>query len=174
VYFLAGGDTVDEWRNIAGYEGLYQVSRCGLVRSLRRHKLMAVVHNQAGYRQVNLYRESKVKNFLVHRLVAAAFLGPIPKGMQVNHKDGDKENNSVDNLEFMTPEENREHAIRTGLTPCSKGEANVRAKLKEAQVREMRSLRQAKVKLADLASRFGITVRMVCEIVSRRAWKHVA
>src|SRR5689334_12003525 len=79
--------TSDAWRPVAGYPN-YQVSCRGEVMSLVRNRLLAQAHGKRGYLLVNLYRDGKPTNALVHRLVAAAFIGVIPDGWQVNHKDG--------------------------------------------------------------------------------------
>src|SRR4051794_37680931 len=119
----------DFWRTVPGFPN-YQVSRNGEVRSLVRNKLLAQVKSKRGYLLVNLYRDGRPKNFLVHRLVVTAFLGAIPLGRQVNHRDGDKSNNCVENLEVVTQQENLRHAAETGLLRV--GEANPKAKLTEA------------------------------------------
>lgn len=102
------------WKDIAGFEGIYQVSNKGKVRSLDRYvqcadsiryykgRMMKQDKKKNGYLQVNLKRQKINKQFLVHRLVAVAFL-PNPEGFAiVNHKDENKENNSVENLEWCT------------------------------------------------------------------------
>ncbi len=119
-----------EWRPVAGYPN-YCVSRKGEVLSLKRGKLLAQGKGHRGYLVVNLYRDGKAKCFLVHRLVAAAFIGIIPPGWQINHRNGDKACNSVENLEIVTPEENRQHAVRQGLV--LRGEANPRAKFSRSR-----------------------------------------
>src|SRR5206468_2287903 len=95
----------DYWRLVPDYPD-YAVSRRGEVRSLKRNKLLAQTRGERGYLAVNLYRDNEPRHFLVHRLVAAAFIGPIPPGMQVNHKDTDKTNNELANLEVITPDDN--------------------------------------------------------------------
>ena len=102
---------MNEWRNIAGYDGHYQVSETGQVKSLKRGgKLLSLVIGERGYVQVNLYWEGRARSFLVHRLVGAAFLGRV-EGYEVNHIDGVKTHNAVENLEIVTTEENRRHAL---------------------------------------------------------------
>lgn len=119
------------WRNINGYEGLYQVSTLGRVKSLDRKikhikngkdyftiqkgKLKALRPGDDGYLDVGLYKNNKAKFYSVHRLVAETFI-PNPKNKPtVNHKDGNKQNNRVSNLEWATCKEQMEHASKTGL-----------------------------------------------------------
>ncbi len=99
------------WQDIAGYEGLYRVSNWGQVQSLhRRGRLLAQTNGRRGYKRVHLSVKGCANRYFVHRLVALAF---IPNPLQldtVNHKDFDKANNRVDNLEWMTIEDNVRHA----------------------------------------------------------------
>lgn len=117
----------EEWRDVVGFEGLYQVSNLGQVLSLPRvvgsgkyaRKTKSRIRKQSietGYAMVELYRSDGTKKMcLVHRLVAEAFI-PNPDGKPtVNHIDGNKLNNHVQNLEWATQGENNEHALRTGL-----------------------------------------------------------
>lgn len=107
------------WRDIAGYEGRYQVSNKGNVKSLhyRGHygeKIMKPVKHHSGYLIIQLGRKPR-KIHLVHQLVAKAFIPPVEGKKLVNHIDGNKRNNCVENLEWVTYKENTEHAIRIGL-----------------------------------------------------------
>jgi hypothetical protein len=165
---------MDEWRDVTGYEGRYQVSAAGLVRNVRRGNLLRPRPSPRGYLSVRLYRDAVGTNFLVHRLVAAAFIGPIPAGRHVNHKNGPKGDNRLINLEVVTPLENHRHAKSLGLIQSIKGEANINAKLTEPQVREIRRLRQEGMRPRRLAKRFGVSKTTILLIVSRRQWKHVA
>ena len=133
---MASSFELEEWRDIQGYEGLYQVSNLGRVRSLDREvytsassKRGSFVRSAKGavmkqgkrpkdngaYLFVILQRHGKSKAFCTHRLVAEAFI-PNPDGKsQVNHIDGNKANNAVSNLEWVTPKENTAHAFAHGL-----------------------------------------------------------
>lgn len=108
-----------EWRDVPGYEGLYEVSDEGDVRSVRRSGASGGFmspHNNKGYLRVGLRKNGEAqKKFFVHRLVAEAFLPPVPGKHFVNHKDGDKRNNKPDNLEWCTTSENQKHAYQIGL-----------------------------------------------------------
>ena len=108
----------EEWRDIEGYEGLYQVSNLGRVRSLncRGHKgcigILTPRLDGKGYEMVALYKEGKARNTKVHRLVAQAFI-PNPNNLpQVNHKDENKTNNNVKNLEWCTNKYNLNYGTR--------------------------------------------------------------
>ena len=111
------------WKDIKDYEGLYQVSNLGRVRSLpkvdrlgRVHngKIKAQVNNGSGYLIVNLKHNGKQKMKTVHRLVAETFISNDDNLPEINHIDGNKVNNRVDNLEWCTRSENVKHAIKNG------------------------------------------------------------
>ena len=113
------------WKNIVGYEGLYQVSNLGRVKSLEREteylykqggshtiseKYIKIFKNKHGYLNCFLYKNGKRKCYLVHRLVANAFIPNHDNLPQINHKDENKENNCVENLEWCTNKYNAEYS----------------------------------------------------------------
>jgi len=114
-------DDKEIWRDIKGFEGLYQISTIGRVRSLdrvdsrgnyRKGKVLADVVSGNGYHQVNLWRDGKVEIKLTHRLMAKTFI-PNPDNLpQVNHRDEDKGNNRVENLEWCTASYNTNYGTR--------------------------------------------------------------
>lgn len=118
------------WKDIKGYEGLYQVSNLGRVKRLSglvrnrygngtaKHKgrILKDYINTQGYHCIKLYRDGKRKYFSVHRLVYMAFKCDIPEGMQVNHISEDKNNNALNNLNLMTPKENANYGTRNERT----------------------------------------------------------
>lgn len=107
---------MEQWRDILGYEGLYQVSTSGNIKSLRNKGMILKPHeDKGGYLTVCLYWKCKYKCYKVHRLVATAFIENPENKRTVNHKDGNKKNNSVENLEWATHSENIIHAHATGL-----------------------------------------------------------
>ena len=102
------------WKDIPGYEGLYQASNLGRIRSLKRNKvrILKPCRNKNGYYMVNLYRNNVSKVSSVHRLVWLVFNGPVPEGLQINHRDEDKANNALLNLELVTPSQNVNYGTR--------------------------------------------------------------
>ena len=121
---------MEEWRDIEGYEGIYQVSSKGRIKSKQREvkngentikikkesiRCVQVNKRRNGYCEISLHKDGKEKRYKVHRLVAQAFIPNELNKSEVNHKDGNKENNCVENLEWVTSKENSKHAWDTGL-----------------------------------------------------------
>lgn len=116
------------WKDIIGYEGLYQVSSLGRVKSTGTvwngwvyHKKKETIRKsnanvKNGYHSLCLSKDSKVKRHYVHRLVGESFIDNPLNKPQINHLDGNKNNNKVDNLEWVTRKENVQHAIKNGLS----------------------------------------------------------
>ena len=105
---------METWKEIAGYEGIYEVSDQGRVKSLwhGKEKILKPGKTTRGYLKVNLYKDGHRKPLLVHRLVSEAFI-PNPQGLEtVNHKDEDKTNNKVGNLEWMSQKDNNNYGTR--------------------------------------------------------------
>ena len=123
------------YKDIKGYEGLYQISNYGNVMSLNylntgKAKLLTPINHHTGYQFVHL-RHNKIK--MIHTLVAEAFLPKIEGKRIVNHIDGNKKNNRLDNLEYVTYKENTQHAIKLGIhnphkINVPKGKYNVHSK----------------------------------------------
>lgn len=108
---------MEEWKDIEGYEGIYQISNLGNVKSLKYHKEKRIKSNKNrnGYLKIGLILNGKRKHISIHRLVAKAFI-PNPNSLpEVNHIDGNKENNKVENLEWNNRKQNSLHAYKTGL-----------------------------------------------------------
>jgi hypothetical protein len=128
---------IDEMKDIAGYEGLFAVTRSGkvwsyprekvgFIKSLREGKFRSLQKMEKGYLAVILHKNSNQKRFLVHRLVAMAFIPNLEDKPAVNHKDGDKTNNCVDNLEWVTASENNFHSYRVlGTKHPQKGKIGI-------------------------------------------------
>lgn len=108
----------------------------------------------------------------IHRLVLEAFIGPCPKGHCANHKNGKKDDNRIENLEWVTFSENSKHNFKIGLQ-CNKGENHSRHILTEDKVREIRMLRKNGVPIKEVGKIFGIGIGHVSAICHRRLWPHV-
>lgn len=195
----------EEWRPVVGYEGLYEVSDAGRIRSLDREVPLRIRlsdrpsgerrfsdgpkgtkqvqgriisgDTMRGYHRCTLYAHAKGSRKSVHRVVAEAFLpdpGPPPPigYWTVNHKDGNKANNRVSNLEWMSCAMNRYHAIHNGLH--ARGVRTRTAKLEPNDVVEIRErYAQGHVSQMALARTFGLDPSTVRAIVYGHSWKHV-
>ena len=111
---------MENWKAVNGYEGLYEVSDKGRVKGLKRNRILKNIVDSLGYVRVSLCKENKIKAHKIHRLVAEHFLKPSEYKV-VNHIDGNKENNSVENLEWCNASQNRKHACDTGLAAKEEG-----------------------------------------------------
>lgn len=108
---------IECWKDIPGYEGKYQVSDLGNVRTLNYNhtgevKVLKFLITRTGYCRVALYKNGKTRYFLVHRVVWFTFKGPIPKGLQINHLNEIKTDNRLENLEVCTPKHNTNYGTR--------------------------------------------------------------
>jgi hypothetical protein len=170
----------EDWRPIPEYEGYYEASADGRIRrstpftsrGARRRARVLTSHVSGGYLRVILCRDGEKRDWYVHRLVALAFLGPLPGGHGVNHVDGDKRNNAAANLESATPRENIRHAIGLGLFPT--GDRHNRATVFSETVVKIRRLRGEGADIGEIARLYGLTRDCVRTIVTRRSWKYVA
>lgn len=122
------------WKDIEGYEGLYQVSNLGRIKSLHPHSNKAIkpiilkADNVRGYPIVQLHKAATKDRFLIHKLVALAYIPKAEGKNEVNHKDGNKLNNTVSNLEWVTRRENMKHAYKHKLVDTVKAQnANKKA-----------------------------------------------
>jgi NUMOD4 motif/HNH endonuclease len=168
--------SLEEWRDVVGYVGQYQVSDLGRVKSLARaNRLMTLFVDRQGYLTVSLRKPRGVAlRKSVHRLVAMAFIPNRRKLPQVNHLDGNKTNARVENLEWVTRHQNQRHAIRTGLLKIPRGEARGHSKLTEKQVLEIRKrVSEKSATQRTLAFEFNISPTTICEIIKRKKWAHL-
>lgn len=174
-------------RSIPGYEGKYSASPDGQIISWARgyaHVLKPHL-NTTGYLIVTPHCKTKP----VHRLVAAAFFGPCPEGLQVNHKDGNKTNNAASNLEYVTPSENMLHAHRVlnafanrkkpvyrkppDQTKYCRGMAQRNARLTDDDVREIRALSASGMSQHAIAALYPVNRTQIQKIIKRQRWSHV-
>ena len=136
-------------------------------------KELSITHNQSGYCMVNLAKDRKSTTHYVHRLVAEAYLENPDNLPQVNHKDGNKDNNNVDNLEWCAASHNNKHALETGLREGQKGETNSQAKITEREAHEAISMILQGYSNVEIASSFNLHDRYVSLIRGKKRWKHI-
>lgn len=170
----------ENWKDVPGYEGFYQASENGHIRSVDRidsgnqHRksvlMKPVLARKTGYFQVKLSTGlGRCKIMLWHRVVALTFIPNIENKRCVNHIDADKSNNKVINLEWCTHKENTHHGIKLGnITP--RGEGNKSSKLKTEDVLFIRS---NSVSSKQLGKKYGVDPAHITAIRRRITWKHV-
>ena len=170
----------EEWKEINGYDGLYLVSDHGRFKSFHqkeyKHKpadFFIWGHiNEKGYKVISLTKDNKAKEYRAHRLIAEAFV-PNPKiKPEVNHIDGNKINNRVDNLEWVTGKENIRHAYEAGLSN-NFGSKHHFAKLTEEDVIKIRNMYLNGVSSPKIASIYDMNKRTIMRLINRKTWKHV-
>jgi hypothetical protein len=169
---------MEVWKDIAGYEGLYQVSNMGNVKTMPRlhrtdrpyvkqERLLNPPINVTGYKQATLYKDKKGVIHSVHKLVATAFLERQPHDQVVNHKDGNKQNNHVENLEWCTYGQNQSHAIRTGLIKMRRGQAFIDARVAQEKRPAIYARYLAGESRANLAKEFGVVRQTISNIINK-------
>lgn len=175
--------TTEEWKDIEGYEGLYQISNLGFVKTLERKKKVGHINtcivpekilnrnkSRKGYLQVTLSKNGKLDSYRISRLVAQHFIPNTENKPQVNHIDGNKDNNDITNLEWVTNDENISHAIKNGLYNSNIGENSHYAKLTRQQVEEIKQLRNQGWKIKDLGNKYNITGTTISRITTGKNW----
>ena len=179
-------ELVEEWKSLKGIVecgDYYEISNLGRLRSVdreviakngtvRRFKgiIRKTKKNNRDYIMASLSLNDKDKTVLIHRMVALAFLPNIDNLPEVNHIDGDKNNNRVDNLEWMTSKENQTHARNNGLS-IQNGENSVNAKLTNEQANEIRSLwNNEGVSRIELSKKFNVSISVVARILRNEAY----
>lgn len=178
----------EEWKWITEYPE-YSISSLGRVRHrcwlatengsmyVRGGHELKLNKSKGGYLRAALYKHDghKTKKMtFVHRLVAEAFI-PNPEGkIQVNHINGVKYDNSVENLEWVTRSENQQHAVRNGLYKNPKGEKSTKAKLKDIEVKEIKWMAIVlKISSKKLAESYNVSTATINRILAGNIWKHI-
>lgn len=168
-----------------GYEGFIEVSNLGRVKSLSRivktkggstrttmPRIMKQPYSPKGYRTVNIMIGGIQKHHRVHRLVMQTFVPNPEDKPEVNHINGIKDDNRLENLEWVTSKENSLHAIRTGLQKTNCGEKVGNSKLTNENVLEILEL-NGKVSQGEIAKRFNVCQQTVSAVVRNITWNHL-
>jgi hypothetical protein len=172
------------WKDIAGYEKMYQVSNLGRIRSLpRRDKrnrfwngnILKSQVNKYGYLSVKLTKDGKSKRYMVHRLVATAFLPNQNHCKEINHKDENKQNNSVDNLEWCTRSYNVTYGslnedFRKRRVSGERGGRSVLTKEQVLEIRRKYVKGSRHYGLSALSKEYGVCISQIGNIVRFESW----
>jgi len=165
------------WKPVVGYEGIYEVSNHGRVKSLLRCRgtteriLRPWLRNRFRYHAVNLYVRKHRRAMYVHRLVLTAFVGPHPVGYECRHLDGNPVNNRIGNLCWGTHAENEADSVRHGT--FARGERQGFAKLTDDGVCEIRDLLRQGLSQRKIARLFGVSHATIYLIKHGKTWAHV-
>ncbi len=167
------------WKDVVGYETIYEVSNMGNVRRKEGSKyyrglLLKLSPAKDGYCLVKLCNGKTQVSYLAHRLVAIAFLENPESKREVNHKNGIKMDNRIDNLEWATPTENQMHAIKNGLKTFKtiSGDKQYNSKLSQESVEYIKSnFVKGKTPLKYFAEKFGVHVTTICKITANKNWR---
>ncbi len=179
-------EKTERWKDIPGYETIYKASDLGRIKSLDRisnnrygaikikSKILVSVIGSSKYYVLGLSKDKKRKTFMVHRIIANSFIEKIPNKPYVNHKDGNKENNLLTNLEWCTSGENQKHAYKNYLQPSRNGINNGRCILTTEKVLEIRNMYSSeKINISSLSRKLNISRSAISSIIHRKTWKHI-
>ena len=170
----------EKWMPIVGWDGLYEISSAGRVRSNKRvgetsfgkraygGNEVKPLSRPNGYMVVNLTKSGMRKQILVHRAVLEAFLGACPTGFQACHNNGIRSDNRLENLRWDSVSNN--HADKELHGTSQKGESNPAAKLNESAVAEIRASNES---ISSLSERLGVSRGCVEKVKYKATWKHV-
>ena len=166
------------FEDLIGYEDSYQISDKGRIFTKRRLDGNRIIYGrelhplitQDGYLKVGLTKNGETKKFYLHRLVAQHFIENSQSLPQVNHKDGNKFNNDVSNLEWCTKEQNQEHAVRNAL--MQHGAARPSAKLTEKDVLEIYQLKGV-LSAREIGERYGVSKNTINVILRGEKWSYL-
>ena len=172
------------WKKIENYP-YYRISDKGRIKvidrevrvtnnkiAIRKEKVMVSVITKFGYKRVGLTNQGRKKLFYIHVLVAKAFIKNQRNKKQVNHKDGNKINNIVSNLEWVTPKENTEHAFKNNLTKGNNlGEKNYFSKLTEIDILNIRQRKNESKK--KISVDYAVNTKTIYNILTKKTWKHI-
>jgi hypothetical protein len=178
-------------KDVKGYEGLYTIDEWGNVYSIKAHKYLRYYHNKRSKKRkgseyfiVRLSKYHILKFPYVHRLVAYAFIPNPENKKEVNHKDGNRKNNHISNLEWVTSSENSLHAIHilhtkkppSGIVPTerrARGEDNGTAKFTNEQIKAIRQEHEKGIGCRRLARKYGTSISNIYRIVTHQTWRHI-
>lgn len=166
---------IEIWKDVDCYNGDYQVSNLGRVKSYKcgKERILNGALNAAGYLRVLLSKNKKSKWWAVHRLVMLSFVSNPESKLEVNHINGVKADNRLDNLEWCTASENAIHAFNMGLRSAKKGEENHNATLTKEDTYNIKVLLNIGEKQKSIAERYGVMPNCISRINTGVRWSHI-
>ena len=162
----------ETWKFIDGTDNKYQVSSFGRIKNYKRNKIRKLSTNKSGYQFVIIKLNNITKSLSIHRLVAISFITNSENKKEVNHIDGNKKNNNVNNLEWSTRYENQKHAWKNNLY-THKGENCHTAKLTELDIIKIRLLYKNGISSYRIAKNYNMSAPTIRSIINNKTWKHV-
>jgi len=156
-------------RTIPGWRGYYKINTHGQVLSLRRQKLITANQSANGYNYVALSKDAKTWRLSLHRLLAITFLNNDNHDQKiwVNHKNGNKRDNKLGNLEWITPSDNKRHAINSGLQLYKRGEDNKNAILSDKQIEWIRKLFDNGYNKSNICEIMNVSRTLIHHVISK-------
>lgn len=179
---------IEVWKDIPGFELVYQASTYGRIKRIAsgpstcRGRILKPTIHHSGYLDVSLCKNSKqYKSLRIHSLILLTFSGPRPPRYQCRHLDGNKHNNYLSNLEWGTQAENAKDRIRHGRYTGVCGSKNTKSKLTEKQVKRIKKLicdtpkhkHNKSTTLKQIAQEYGVAISTLSSIKNGKTWKHV-
>lgn len=158
---------MENWKNVVDFEGIYEVSDLGNIRSAKTKQLKKITIDNHGRPYLGLWKNNKQKIVKPHKLVLEAFVGKAPKGMECCHNDGNQKNNKLDNLRWDTPKNNHADKLKHGTS--NTGERCNWAKLTKVQVIAIRADTRTQ---KEIAVEYGVQQSQISRIKNGIRWIH--
>jgi hypothetical protein len=180
------------FKSIPGYEEFYKISNTGIVVSKPRtitrkssnkysnrvisltykSRILKTQFNKFGYESVSLRKDGVAKTIFIHRLVLLTFLGPVPKDHVVNHRDFNRANNNLENLEYVTMRKNTLHSVKAGRINLNVGRKMMRRKSK-LNGKDVKDIRASHMGVMELSRKYGLSHTQIRRILNKENWANV-
>jgi len=165
---------IETWKDIENYEGSYQVSNLGRIKSFMKKEpqILKEATSIEGYKFITLTKNLKHKSLGIHRLIAIHFIPNPNSKPEINHINCNPSDNRIENLEWCTPKENKQHSVRMGRVP--NGVTHYLSKLNEEQVVEIRGLyANGNITMKEIAKKYNVSNCAIRYVIRRITWKHL-